>query len=441
MKRAKFNVLISLVAIAFIAIVTIGNVFRVSVPVATVEGSYASEFAKKKHLKEIELADSQKKYFDQRYEVFDYNINMDGTIILQSYKGVSTSLVIPKSINGRNVTSIGEEFFDKATFIKEVYIPASVREIKGEPTKNVRLYCNKDSAFINNIDNDLWDVESLYDSEYVDFFRGDIPFEYNENGSSVEITSYTGNDKIIVIPSYIDGKAVTEVSMDLIGKYDAVVFPETVKSITGHVYATLYTGKFAIELTMSIIAFIIVIVIVNIVLPRYGVDSSDEYVLSTPQLILAAGYLVLQIAFALLVIYTSIINAYIALIISVAIMIAYIALNSVSGTGRTHAMAVEEKISSKTSWMKTFKVMTADLADNITDKEAKKIVNRLVENIKYSDSCTGDELADIENKLYLQVESLRDAIESQDTEAIIAATNIVQATLNKRNMICRQMKR
>ena len=440
MKRVKFNILMGLITAAYIAILIIGNVVHYSVPAATVEGSYASDFAKHKHLKSIELADTQEKYFDQRYEVFDYDVNTDGTITLQSYKGVSTTLVIPCRINGRVVSTIAENFFSKATFVKEVYLPVTIKEIKGEPTKNVHLYCDKDSEFIKNADAEMWDAESLYDSEYVDFFRGDIPFEYNENGDSIDIKQYTGEDTFIVIPSYINGKPVTKVSMDILGRYDFVVFPETVKSITGQVSANLYTTAFAIELVMSVIAFILVMIMVNIIIPRYKNDSVEEYLLSAPQIISAFAYLIIQVFFSVLVIYKSIVNAYIALIISIILLVVYIALNFTAGGGRTHAVNVEEKIEKKTSWMKKFKVMTADLANNIEDKEARKVVERLVEDIRFSDPVTSDSLTDIENRLSIEIEELRTVIVAKDAEEIIKAANKAEETLNKRNMLCKQMK-
>lgn len=66
---------------------------------------------------------------------------------------------------------------------------------------------------------------------------------------------------------------------------------------------------------------------VNIIIPRYKPDGRKEYLLSAPQMILAAGYVVMQIVFSILVIYKSIASAYLALIISVVIMIVYLALN------------------------------------------------------------------------------------------------------------------
>ena len=73
MKRTKFNLAVLLVAVVYFIILVIGNVTVSSVGVAAVEGSHAYKFAKNKNLPLIELADSEKGYLDQRYELFEYN--------------------------------------------------------------------------------------------------------------------------------------------------------------------------------------------------------------------------------------------------------------------------------------------------------------------------------------------------------------------------------
>ena len=90
--------------------------------------------------------------------------------------------------------------------------------------------------------------------------------------------------------------------------------------------------------------------------------------------------------------------------------------------------------------MKTFKVMTSNLADNIEDKEARKIVGRLVEEIQFSDPVTNDGLSSIESKLSDDIDYLRTAIASEDNEKIIEAAKNAMGTLNMRNRLCKQMK-
>ena len=96
--QIKFNILAVLIAVVYVAIMVLFNVGYAKISVATIDGSYASEFADKKKLNKIDITDNQKMYFDVRYENFEYNENSDGTICLESYKGNSESVVIPSKL-------------------------------------------------------------------------------------------------------------------------------------------------------------------------------------------------------------------------------------------------------------------------------------------------------------------------------------------------------
>ena len=65
------------------------------------------------------------------YEDFEYTINSDGTIKLTKYNGNEAILDIPELIDGKNVTSIGEEAFYDCTSLTSITIPNSVKYIGG----------------------------------------------------------------------------------------------------------------------------------------------------------------------------------------------------------------------------------------------------------------------------------------------------------------------
>ena len=534
MKRTKFNLAVLLIAAVYFIILVIGNVTVSSVGVAAAEGSYAYKFAKSRNLPLVELADSQKGYFDQRYELFDYNVT-EGGLCLEAYTGASEDLVIPSEINGAKVVELGEGFFanspsvqniyvsdtlktisapvDKAITIfcdedtsiwqdnqgwnivteyeapssefgkfehsvregnlyinaytgerneivissrinnksvvginesffndltdeVSIYLPKKFCDVEGEPLDNVTFFCSKESPFYENYI--TWNVESVYDSTYINFDLGDLPFEYNDHGSTLELTSYTGSDKVLVIPSYINGKAVTAVSCDLLGNYDLVVFPETIEEISGQVKAANYSDAFALEVGFTLFAFALALVVVNIILPR--LKKLDEIVLNVPQLVLTFFYVLAQFVFSLLVIYKDVASAYTALIISIVLMVLYVVLIFIVSAGRNNAIAVEENIAVKTSWMKTFKRSCADLADGIKDPALKKQVERLVEDIRYSDPVSSEHLEEEENKLQNAVDALREAITAGNPEEIASKCAEAQKALKERNRLSKQVK-
>lgn len=75
--------------------------------------------------------------------------------------------------------------------------------------------------------------------------------------------------------------------------------PKTVTSITGASSRLVYSQLFAIELVFTIIAFVLVLITVNILLPRYH-KSNSEYMLTGNQMAAVILYVVIQTAFGIL---------------------------------------------------------------------------------------------------------------------------------------------
>lgn len=416
MKRSHFNIIIGIIAIVYIAILVLGNVFYRGIPIATVPGSYANKFADEKMLKQVEIPDSTKKFLDLKYETFEYNTTDRNTLSIERYNGISRELVIPGYINGVMVTAIGSDFF-KESKVDCIYLPETIVEINAVPDNEVTIYCDKDSGFYElNKENDDWNIETVYDSTYINSLCADIPYAYNDNGSSIELVEYLGNEKIIAIPSYIDGKPVTTVSFDLLGNYKMVIFPDTVTAINGRVSAWIYSSVFVVEIIFSLVAIIIVIVAVNMILPRYKKDN-NEYMLSGSQIIFSIVYLVLQLAICVKFVYFSLAPTIVAFISSFIVMLIYLVLMSLISAGRKHVNNVNEKIAVQTAPIRNLQSLVKGLGEGINDLEVKKYVNRVVDEIRYLPARSTN--ATVEKNLEHQIDELKDLIESDNREVII----------------------
>ena len=429
MKRSVFNIVTAIIAVVYIGLLVVGNVFYASIPVETVPGSYAEQFANEHHLKQIHMPDSVRHLVDARYENIYFNTTSQGTLSAENYYGQSKDLTIPKYHQGITVTEIGEDFFS-GTDLKSVYIPQTIDDIKAKPTKKVILYCDKDSGFYKkNKDSDEWKIETTYDSTYYNPTCADIPFLYNDNGNSIEIAGYTGNDEYLGIPAYIDGKPVTKVSCDLFGRYKVVYFPDTVQEITGRVSAWSFSPVLVVEVIFTVLAFVIVIANVNIILPRFAKDL-NEHMLSGSQIVLSGLYLVAQVYLSFRYIYIVRIPAVLAALISLAVMLAYVVAISLLNRGREHSIKVTQQVKEQTAPVRNLQSMVKGLSDGIKDSETKKAVSRMIDEIRFTQAKSKNR--EVEDLVADKIMLLKTIISEGNNEEIIAKCNEIVDLMKNR---------
>lgn len=439
------NVFIFAVAILYAGLMFLGNLQVADVSIAAIEGSYADTYARENKLKKFFISDSEQEYFNIRYENFDYHV-VNESITIEGYHGRSLSLVIPESIDGIKVTAIGKNFFETAPDVKEIYISSNVTVLEAAEPQNVEIYCSENSKFYKTYCEAGWNLKLLYDSEVINYSLGDIPFEYNETSDSIEITKYCQNkdgdrkpNGMVVIPSYIDGNPVTTLSMDMAEAYDLVVIPETVTSITGITKSYSYSQIFLVETVFTIVAFLVAFFAINIILPRY--NQAIEFFLSGSQILFTILYVILQTIFGILTIYGILnVSTYTALILSVILLLGYLASILGANKGRTHSKKITERIEKKTEWMKEFKSSVSDMAEEIKDADAKRMVERLIEEINYSDPMSDDGVEIANENMKNAVNELRKAIAEGETSVIIEKCKIAQKAVQKRNSICKSSK-
>ena len=76
----------------------------------------------------LQAVAAQKSYTD-RYGVWEYNINADGTLTLIKYDGDAKHVVIPLIIDGKRVSALGNNLFHKNTTMATVVIPEGIQSI------------------------------------------------------------------------------------------------------------------------------------------------------------------------------------------------------------------------------------------------------------------------------------------------------------------------
>ena len=329
------------------------------------------------------------------------------------------------------VIGIGKDFFDNLdSSVKKVVLPESIIVVEAEPSNKVKIYCTNESIFQILHGNQEWNIETRYESEFENFFLGDLEYSYNVNGNEIEITNYNGNyTDIAVIPSYINGLPVRSLSLDMLGKAGAFVIPETVNSITGMTTKMVYGFQFAVQLIFTILAFVLSMIMVNIILPRFTKDN-NEFFLSGGQMVVTILYVILQVAFCIVTIYIIRIPALLSIVISAVLLAVFIAGTMLGGAGREHSKEVSQKIEENTSFMKNLKESTKYLADGIEDEETKKCVQELVDEIRFCKLNGKDDSLD--NRIESSIEEMKNKIRNKEYEGIKSDVDAIVAMLKQR---------
>ena len=85
-------------------------------------------------------------------EDFSYEENEDGTITITDYTGSDTAVVIPETINGKSVTSIGDNAFYGCKGLTSIELPSSVTSIG----KNVFGECVELASIVVDVENPVY---------------------------------------------------------------------------------------------------------------------------------------------------------------------------------------------------------------------------------------------------------------------------------------------
>lgn len=446
MKNKKFfNITVILISIIYLGLIVVTNVSVQHASLAYEKGSYAEKFASENNLKAYEISDSERKYLDVRYEEFDYNIEND-KVILVGYPGISEELVIPEMINGRIVTSIDKGFFESANTVKSIYLPDTFESINDDINPDITIYCTDNSVFYNlemakkairDKKNIGWKIITIPDSQFVNFSLDRLDFTYNESADSIEITDYDGNGSLVVIPSYICGKPVTKISMNLLDQ-DIVFIPKTVTLITGEFNKTKYSMVFVVEFVFTIIAIMVVLIIMNgILLKKHTVQ---EYSLNIPRIVISYIYLIFQIVFSFFCIYGGNENGASGFLISLLVLVIYIGYMSAASANKNQIKNVDKNRFDKTARMREIKEYGKIDAFEVSNEDIRRKLERFVEELQYSDISSVNQAAELEDCLMDTITQLKSAIKDNNNEPISALCDKALKILKQRNEIVKRNK-
>jgi len=441
MNAKKITVSIfAIIFVVFAAISTIVYDNSNGVGIICYEGSYAEEYAKKHDVDYENIADSDSYIGILNLENFDYNID-DGKGEIVAYKGESEKIAIPTDIEGIEITKVYEKAFENAKNLKSIYLPKSVDTFEPKALDNVTVYMYEDTELYKSLSKDetvIYEIKTVPDSYYVDFYSSDIPFSYdNISDKTIDITMYHAYQTDIIIPESIDGKIVTSISFDALADgVETIIIPATVTNIKTDLYQSRYDIYFLIGLLMALLGMCFATVLVL----TLNLSSKEKLFLQISQFKTAYWLGILTIVLSAVYMFVNVVPDWLVYVLFVIVC----GVCAISITKAKTAVAlvegIDEKISTKTH---LFKMLTADaehLMSVSKTAELKAETKRVYEAIRYSDPMSSDALSDIEGQIQSEFEFFSQAIKSEDLELAKSVADGLLNLIDGRNKKCKALK-
>ena len=401
------------------------------------DGSYAEEYAEKHNLNFEAISDSDEYIGALNLEKFEYN--SDGTIV--SYKGESEKIAIPTDIEGIKIKKISEKAFENANKLKSIYIPKSVTVFEPKELENITVYLYENTDLYKKLSKDetlKFEVKTIPDSYYVNFYNANIPFSYNNiSDKSIDISGYNAEEKFVTIPETIDGKIVATISINALEDgIKTLVIPKSVTSINGELYSKRYDMDFLIGILIAFVGTAIAIVFVL----TLRLETKEKLFLNISQLKTAYIVTALSVILATVFIFVDVVpNRAVYVAITLVYGLAIIAIIK-SKTTVSVIQGVDEKNKVQMFFVKSLTVDAENLMNKANDEELKELTKKVYEAIRYSDPMSNAVLVEVEDKIEKTFADFENAVNTEDTELADYTADELLSLIDIRNKKCKLLK-
>ena len=166
----------------------------------------------------------------------------------------------------------------------------------------------------------------------------------------------------------------------------------------------------------------------------FGHKELKSKFLGFPIVHIGIVYLIVQIAVLFIFVFAEKLPTWSALVICTAIAAIAATFMIAADVGRTEIERVEQKVKGKVFYIKNLQVDMEILAGAEKDAKTKKALEQLAEKTRFSDPMSNVQLAPLEERIAIAVESLKS---SDDKMKIIEELNLL---LDERNRKCKILK-
>ena len=154
---------------------------------------------------------------------FEYELLEDGTIEIIEYKGSEEHVTIPSTINGKTVTSIGDEAFKDNEDLREITLPKTINHIGMDAFTGTPFYVDK-----NN-----WENNALYIDDYLIRVKAKTTgdFVIKEGTKNIAAGAFMECEKITAVTIPDSATNINEALFYGCTSLKKVKFPKNIKTI------------------------------------------------------------------------------------------------------------------------------------------------------------------------------------------------------------------
>lgn len=132
--------------------------------------------------------------------------------------------------------------------------------------------------------------------------------------------------------------------------------------------------------------------------------------------------------------------AWITAVVCVLVLGIMLVCSITADIARQTVQSIEQTTKADTSLMMSLRTRSTQLVNRASDQALKKELEKLAENIRYSDPVSSPSIAGEEQRLVSALAQLESAVANSDSQAV-ELCGIVQAALDDRNAACKMNKR
>ena len=263
-------------------------------------------------------------------------------------------------------------------------------------------------------------------------------FAYNYEGNSVNVTDYKGNEKVVIVPSEIDGLPVSAVTIDAAGKGISVIeIPQSVSRIEGRYSSSAFTPAFYAAVIMMIVGY--AFAVVSTLIGMKKADTAESTFYGVPFVYSGVVTFIAICVWSLVAMFLKV-DPTVQIIIDIVI----IAVACVKLFSRNAAKEIIEErgkeVKQKTLFTKMLSADASVLISKASVPEEKAACERVFEAIRYSDPMSDTALAGIESQISVKFSEFSAAIGTAGTGTVNKLADELIILVEDRNKRCMLLK-